>query len=91
MSRGRQAFPLPLFLTGSRNADSAEQRQDYLSALEAGLDVLEATMHQCQLVPKEQVPPVTTPAYLAFCQSLWLGDYPAARQHAARKLRDLAS
>lgn len=70
---------------------NVEQRQDYLSALQAGLDVLEATMHLRQHVPKEQVPPVTTPAYLAFCQSLWTGDYSAARQHAICKLQDLSS
>lgn len=70
--------------------DSA-QRQDYLAALEAGLQVLEATMRQRQLGPRASVPAVTTPAYLAFCQALCAGDYQAAREHAGRKLANLAS
>lgn len=69
----------------------AAQRQDYLAALESGLSVLEATMQQRQLVPRETIPPIATPAYVAFCQALFAGDYRAARQYAAHKLDDLSS
>jgi hypothetical protein len=36
------------------------------------------------------VPAVTTPAYVAYCQALFRGDYREAQQHAERKWADLS-
>ncbi len=67
-----------------------EEREEFMAALEAGVRVLEQTAQQRRVLPKSQVPPVVTPAYRAYCQALFGGDYPAARRHAGRKLANLA-
>jgi creatinine amidohydrolase len=72
-----------------RSTSSAE-RGEFIAATEAGLQVLDRTAQQRRVLPKNQVPPIVTPAYRAFCQALYRGDYRAAQEHAARKLADLS-
>jgi len=72
------------------NATTLAQRTDYIEALKAGVRVLEKTVEQRRWVPKQAVPPITTPTYLAYCQALFRGDYQSARAHAERKLGNLA-
>lgn len=74
----------------SRLLAAPEEREEFIAALEAGVRVLEQTAQQRRVLPKSQVPPIVTPAYRAFCQALFNGDYAGARQHAARKLADLS-
>lgn len=69
---------------------NALQRIELIEAFRANIRVLEKTVQQRQILPKQAVPPVTTPAYVAFCQALFQGDYRAARAHAERKLASLA-
>jgi creatinine amidohydrolase len=67
------------------------ERDAFVAAIEAGVRVLEHTFQQRQVRPKHEVPPITTPAYLAYCQALGRGDYADALAHAQRKLEDLGS
>jgi hypothetical protein len=68
------------------NQTTPEQRGEFIAALESGVQVLEHTFRQRQIRPKHEVPPVTTPDYLAYCQAIYHGDYQAAQIHAQRKL-----
>jgi hypothetical protein len=68
---------------------SALQRAAYMEALRAGTRVLERLVQLRETQPKRLVPPVMTPAYVAYCQALAAGDYTGARAHAERKLADL--
>ncbi len=70
---------------------TALERASYIDALSAGVAVLAKTSQQRRLVPKSQVPPLTTPAYLSYCQALYTADYRAARAYAERKLADLTA
>ena len=65
------------------------QRADFIEALAAGVRVLEKTLEARRALPKAQVPSITTPAYLAYCQAIYQGDYRAAKAHAEKKLLDL--
>ena len=69
---------------------SPVQRMDFLEALRANVKVLEKTAAQREVLPKRDVPGVTTPAYLAACQALYWGDYRAAKAHLERKWAALA-
>lgn len=69
---------------------SAVQRMDFLEALRAAVKVLEKSAAQRAVLPKRDVPGVTTPAYLAACQALYAGDYRAAKAHLERKWATLA-
>ncbi len=40
-------------------------------------------------LPRSLVPSITTPAYLAYCQALYAGNYQAAKSHVERNLADL--
>lgn len=73
------------------NETDALQRSAYIEALAAGVRVLERTAQQRAALPKKHVPPITTAAYLAFCQALQQGDYRAAQAHAERKFADLSA
>jgi hypothetical protein len=64
------------------------QRLDFAVALETGVRALERTFHERQIRPKHEVPPVTTPDYLAYCQAIYRGDYREAHKHATRKLEN---
>lgn len=66
------------------------QRMDFLEALRASVKVLEKTAAQRAVLPKHEVPAVTTPAYLAACEALYRGDYRAAKAHLERKWAALA-
>lgn len=68
---------------------SALERQDYIEAVRAGVNVLAQTSQQRRTLPKREVPSISTPAYLAHCQAIYQGDYRAARSHAERKFADL--
>jgi creatinine amidohydrolase len=72
------------------NGTSPVERADFIEALAAGVKVLEKTAAQRQVLPKRDVPSITTPAYLAYCQALYAGEYRAAQAHAERKLAALA-
>lgn len=65
------------------------QRSAWQEALAAGVRVLEKTAEARRVLPKNQVPSITTPAYLAYCQAVYQGDYRAAKTHAEQKLADL--
>ncbi|MBI1881629.1 MAG: creatininase family protein [Chloroflexi bacterium] len=67
------------------------QRNDFVEAVRAGVAVLAKTSQQRQVLPKKEVPPLTTPAYLAHCQALYAGDYRAAKAYAEQKLANLGS
>jgi len=69
---------------------SAQARTEYLAALRAGVRVLEKTAQQREVLPKQAVPPIATPAYLAGCQAIYRGDYRTARDHWERKFAALA-
>lgn len=68
---------------------SAVERAYFIEALSAAVRVLEETHARRLRLPRNQVPPMTTPEYLAHCQALYRGDYRAAKQHAERKLAAL--
>ncbi len=67
------------------------QGSDFIEAVRAGVAVLAKTSQQRQVLPKKEVPPITTPAYLTHCQALYAGDYRAAKSYAEQKLANLAS
>lgn len=69
---------------------SPVQRSDFIEALAAGVRVLEKTAQARQTSPKSRVPSITTPAYLAYCQAIYQGDYRKAKQHAEKKWADLS-
>lgn len=71
-------------------ATTPVERAAFIEALGVGVRVLEKTLAQRQLLPKAAVPSITTPAYLAYCQAIYQGDYRAARTHAEKKLADLS-
>lgn len=66
------------------------QRSDFMEAIRAGVAVLAKTSQQRQILPKKEVPSLTTPAYLAHCQALYAGDYRVAKAQAERKLANLS-
>ena len=68
---------------------SALERERYLEALGLMVRVLDRLAEQRQQLPKSAVPSVGTPAYLAACQAIALGDYAAAKAHLETKLADL--
>ncbi|MBI5667401.1 MAG: creatininase family protein [Chloroflexi bacterium] len=72
------------------NDTTPVQRSDFIEALAAGVRVLEKTSEARRTLPKAQVPSVTTPAYLAYCQALYRGDYRTAKTVVEKKLADLS-
>ena len=95
-ARGRELFDhiteyTARFATRLLYHTSAAQHHEYIEALDIGVQVLERTMQKRQVQPKERVPAVTTPAYLAYSQAMAIGDYGAAQEHAKRKLHALAT
>lgn len=68
----------------------AQARTEYIAALRAAVRVLEKTAHQRAVLPKQAVPPIATPAYLAGCQAIYRGDYRAAKESWERKFAVLA-
>ncbi len=81
-----------LSITGRRlmNDTSGVQRAQYMEAAAAGVRVLEQLLAARSARPKSQVPPVATPAYIAYLQAMYAGDYRAAQQHADARLLDLS-
>lgn len=72
------------------NTTSPVQRADYIAALAAGVKVLARTQALRDSGPKSDVPSISTPAYLAYCQAIYAGDYREAKEQADRKLADLS-
>ncbi len=70
---------------------TSAERDDYLEALNVGVQALEMTAMQRRVLPKASVPPVTTPAYVAYCEALYRGDYRTAKAHAEHKLAELSN
>jgi len=68
---------------------ATEQRTRFIDALDAAVQVLEATQSLRAKLPKASVPPLATPDYLAHCANLRDGDYAAARRCALEKLASL--
>jgi len=66
------------------------ERTEFIEAVEAAVRVLELLVQQRQTLPKYQVPPVVTPAYRAYCEAIYRGDYRGARKHIERKLANLS-
>jgi len=67
----------------------AEDRSAYAGALDAGIRALEALWDLRQRLPREQVPPVQTPAWLDHCRALHSGRYAEAREAAERKFAEI--
>jgi creatinine amidohydrolase len=66
-----------------------EDRTAYVEALGPGIRVLEALWELRQRLPREQVPPVQTEAWLDHCRALHEGRYDEAKEAAERKLREI--
>ncbi|MCB9109004.1 MAG: creatininase family protein [Anaerolineales bacterium] len=66
------------------------QRVDFIEAVRAGVKVLAKTSQQRQTMPKKDVPSISTPAYLAYCQAIYAGDYRQAKSLAEKKYANLA-
>jgi creatinine amidohydrolase len=66
-----------------------EDRSAYAAALDAGIRALEALWELRQRLPRDQVPPVHTPAWLDHCRALHAGRYAEAEEAAARKLAEI--
>jgi creatinine amidohydrolase len=73
------------------NDTSPIQRVDFIEALEAGVRTLEKIAQHRAILPKKDVPSVTTLAYLSYCQAIYQGDYRAAKGYVERKLADLSA
>lgn len=67
------------------------ERALYIEAVAAGVRALEQTARQRRVLPKEKVPPITTPAYRSYCQAIFEGDYARALGHIERKLAALSA
>jgi creatinine amidohydrolase len=67
----------------------AEDRAAYVEALNAGIRALEALWDLRQRLPRDEVPPVQTDAWLDHCRALHGGRYDEARDAAERKLREI--
>lgn len=70
---------------------ASARRQELIDTLQVAVQVLEMTLQARVERPKPEVPPITTPAYLAACQALYHGDYQGATAHLQRKLIALAA
>lgn len=70
--------------------DAPTRRQLFIDALTAGVHVLERTAEERRMRPKQDVPPLLTPAYIEFCSAICQGAYDDARRAAERKLLDLS-
>lgn len=70
---------------------SLVQRSRYIETLQLAVKVLSKTFEMRQQLPKSHVPSITTPAYLAYCQAIYNGDYEAAKRHIESKLGDLTA
>lgn len=68
----------------------AQARTEYIAALRAGVKVLEKTAQQREVLPRQAVPPLGTPAYLAGCQAIYRGDYRVARESWEKKFAALS-
>lgn len=66
-------------------------RDQLQAALAAGLEALDVLAGLRAELPREQVPPVLTPAWAAHLRALDAGAYDDARAHAARKALDPAA
>jgi creatinine amidohydrolase len=82
-----------LELASSRAAGAIERaltepRGPYAGALAAAVAALEALRKLRQELPREQVPPVATPAWISHLERFREGDWPAARAAAEAKLAD---
>jgi creatinine amidohydrolase len=64
---------------------SRNERDAYVAALTAGVAALERIADLRQMTPRELVPPVQTPEWLAHIRALHEGDFGAALQHATNK------
>ena len=69
----------------------AEPRGPFAAALGAGLAALERLWKLRQELPREQVPPVATPAWIRHLEAIRDGDWPAATAAAEAKLADPAA
>jgi creatinine amidohydrolase len=83
-----------LAVAGERLADAiqralVEDRTPYSDALAAGIRALEALWELRQRLPREQVPPVQTDAWLDHSRALHAGRYEEASEAAGRKLREM--
>ena len=68
-----------------------EPREVYATALQAGINALERLWELRRELPREQVPPVQTPAWLRHVERFRDGDWPAARAAAEEKAADPAA
>jgi creatinine amidohydrolase len=84
-----------LAVAGDRLADAVrralveDDRAPYIAALSAGLRALEALWDLRQRLPREQVPPVQTDAWLDHCRALHAGRYDEATEAGERKLSEM--
>jgi creatinine amidohydrolase len=66
-------------------SEDAEVRDRYCAALLAGLDALDHIAELRARLPRDRVPPIPTPAWIAHLEALLDGRYDDARVHANRK------
>jgi creatinine amidohydrolase len=83
-----------LAVAGERLADAVrralvDDRAAYIEALSAGIRTLEALWELRRRLPREQVRPVQTEAWLNHCRALHAGRYEEAIEAAERKLREM--
>jgi creatinine amidohydrolase len=65
-----------------------EPREPFATALQAGLHALEQVWQLRQELPREEVPPVQTSAWLRHLERFYEGDWPAAQAAAEEKAAD---
>ncbi len=67
------------------------QRAQYIEAVGTGVRALEQLLVARQTLPKSQVPPLATPAYIKFLDALYRGEYVEAQKYAEAKLVSLSA
>ena len=69
-------------------SEGADERAAYRAALAAGIEALEALAALRSTRPRDEVPPVQTPAWIGHLEAMLRGDYDHARRHAEAKRSD---
>ena len=73
---------------GRALSEGPGDRAAYRAALAAGIDALEAVAELRETRPRDEVPPVQTPAWIGHLEAMLRGQYDHARRHAEAKRSD---
>lgn len=68
---------------------AGDQREVWFATLRAVVDVLERTRTLRFSMPRDLVPPITTPDYLAACSAIAAGEFASAQNLLHQKLASL--